>query len=58
MIDFPYMVGSSVLLINSIAPTDTRGFGLGTMAHLRVEDIADNFANMVRASGKDQSIVV
>ena len=57
-VDLPYTVQSSILFMKCIAPKDSRGLSLGTMVHVRVEGIADNFANMVRDSGTIESIVL
>ena len=54
--EFPYTMSSSIVFMKCINPKDSRGTDLEVIMHLRVEGIADNFANMVRDSGKIESI--
>ena len=52
----PYTVLSSIVFMKCVNPKDSSGTDLGIIVHLRVEGIADNFANTVRDSGKIESI--
>ena len=56
MIELPYKVSSSFVFMNCVNPKDSRGNDLLMIVYLRVEGIADNFVNMVRDSGKIESI--
>ena len=57
-IDLPHIVNSNIVFMKCIAPKDKTGLGLGMLVHVRVEGVADNFANMVRDTGKIESILL
>ena len=56
IIELPYTVSSSIIFMKCVNPKDSRGTDLRMIVHLRVEGISDNFVNMVRDSGKIESI--
>ena len=57
-IELPIVVQSNILFMKCVNAKDKSGIDSGTIVHLRVEGIADNFANMVRDSGKIASITL
>ena len=57
-IDLPVVVQSTMIFLKCVQPTDTNGNSLGALVHLRVEGVADNFANVVRDTGAITSVVL
>jgi len=57
-IDLPHIVNSNIVFLKCIAPKDKTGLALGMLVHVRVEGVTDNFANMVRDSGRIETILL
>ena len=57
-IPLPTKVQSSVVFLRCRKPNDTSGKDMGSLIHVRLQGIDDNYANSVRDSGKIESIVL